>query len=211
MQSDVPKQFLPLAGKPIIFHSIEVFTSLYPEIQVIIALPEDYFSYWNDLCEKYSFKIKHQLSKGGERRFHTVKNALALVPDDNLVAIHDAVRPLVSKKTVEEGFRNVLAFGNAIPAIPVNDSYRWTDGNASQPVDRDNLRIIQTPQVFQASIIKRAYQRVNDPAFTDDASVAEAMGEIIRLYEGNRENIKITHPDERAVAEALIRIVRQEG
>jgi 2-C-methyl-D-erythritol 4-phosphate cytidylyltransferase len=210
MKSDVPKQFLLLAGKPVIMHTVDAFISVFPGIQLIIAIPESYFDYWKEQCAKMNFTVLHLLSPGGEQRFHTVKNALSLVPDDNLVAVHDAVRPLVSAKTIEEGFRNALTFGNAIPCLPVSESVRWVEEDSNRSVPRENLRNIQTPQVFQAGILKRAYQRVNDPGYTDDASVVEAMGERIRLYEGNRENIKITHPDELAVAGALIALVKPE-
>ena len=203
MNSDVPKQFLLLAGLPVILHSIRAFIDFDPEIQIVVALPENYFSFWIHQCEKFGFTTRHTLSKGGETRFHTVKNALGYITGNTLVAIHDAVRPLVSRKTIETGFRDALTFGNAIPVIPVNESIRWTDGNKNQQIDREKLRIIQTPQVFEAGLIKKAYQRVTSDEFTDDASVIEAMGEPIHLFEGNPENIKITYPYELLIAEAL--------
>lgn len=203
MNSDVPKQFLLLSGVPLIMHSIKAFTDFDPDIQIVVALPEAYFSFWIDQCGKFGFSVKHKLSKGGETRFKTVKAALEYIPDNMLVAIHDAVRPLVSRKTIETGFRDALTFGNAIPAVPVNESIRWTDGKKNRQIERNNLRIIQTPQVFDATLIKKAYQRVSSDNFTDDASVIEAMGEPIHLFEGNRENIKITHPDELVIAGAL--------
>ncbi len=205
MNSDIPKQFLVLANLPVILHSIFAFTKFDPSVQVVIALPENYFTYWNDICEKHAFKFPHTLSKGGETRFHTIKHALALIPDDRIVAIHDAVRPLVSESTIERGYRDALTFGNAIPVIPVSESIRWTEGRKNQSVNREHLRIVQTPQVFDASLIKRAYNRITNDSFTDDASVLEAMGETIHLFEGNRENIKITHPDDLMIAEALMK------
>ena len=205
MNSDVPKQFLEFAGLPVILHSIYSFIKFDPSLQLVIALPENYFSYWLNLCEKYSFTYAHSLAKGGETRFQTVKNGLTLIPDDQIVAIHDAVRPLVSHNTIERGYRDALTFGNAIPVIAVNESIRWSEGKNNQTVDRKNLRIVQTPQVFEASLIKRAYNRIANDAFTDDASVLEAMGETIHLFEGNRENIKITHADDLLIAKALIK------
>jgi len=205
MNSDIPKQFLVLANLPVILHSIFAFTKFDPSIQVVIALPEIYFTYWNDICEKHVFIYPHTLSKGGETRFHSVKRALTLIPDDRIVAIHDAVRPLVSESTIERGYRDALTFGNAIPVIPVSESIRWSEGRKNQSIDREHLRIVQTPQVFDASLIKRAYNRITNDSFTDDASVLEAMGETIHLFEGNRENIKITHPDDLMVAEALMK------
>jgi len=209
MNSDIPKQFLELAGLPVLLHSIDAFLKFDPAIQLVVALPENYFSYWHDLCEKYSFTYAHSLAKGGETRFQTVKNALKLIPDDRIVAIHDAVRPLVSHDTIERGYRDGLTFGNAIPVIPVNESIRWSEGKKNQTVEREHLRIVQTPQVFEASLIKRAYNRVSDDSFTDDASVLEAMGETIHLFEGNRENIKITHADDLAVAQALMKLKKR--
>jgi 2-C-methyl-D-erythritol 4-phosphate cytidylyltransferase len=205
MNSDIPKQFMELAGLPVLLHSIYAFLKFDPSLQLVVALPEIYFSYWHDLCEKYSFTYTHSVAKGGDTRFQTVKNALRLIPDDRIVAIHDAVRPLVSHDTIERGFRDGLTFGNGIPVIPVNESIRWSEGKKNQTVDREHLRIVQTPQVFEASLIKRAYNRVSDDSFTDDASVLEAMGETIHLFEGNRENIKITNPDDLVVAYALMK------
>ena len=134
-----------------------------------------------------------------------MKKALTLIPDDRIVAIHDAVRPLVSNNTIERGYRDALTFGNAIPVIPVNESIRWSEGKKNQTIDRENLRIVQTPQVFESSLIKRAYNRVTKDSFTDDASVLEAMGETIHLFEGNRENIKITHPNDLLIAHVLLK------
>jgi 2-C-methyl-D-erythritol 4-phosphate cytidylyltransferase len=205
MNSDIPKQFLVLANLPVILHSIFAFTKFDPSLQIVITLPENYFTYWNEICENHVFKYPHTLSKGGKTRFHTVKHALTLIPDDRIVAIHDAVRPLVSQNTIEQGYRDALTFGNAIPVIPVCESVRWSEGRKNQSIDREHLRIVQTPQVFDAGLIKRAYSRITDDSFTDDASVLEAMGETIHLFEGNRENIKITHPDDLMIAEALMK------
>jgi 2-C-methyl-D-erythritol 4-phosphate cytidylyltransferase len=204
MHSDVPKQFLMLGALPVIFHSVNAFLRFDAAIQVVIGLPEDLFSPWEELCRKHSFTAAHTLSKGGKTRFETVKHALALVDDDRVVAIHDAVRPLVSAETIDRGFRDVLAFGNAVPVMPVSESLRWSEGKKNHAVDRDHLRIVQTPQVFDAALIKRAYARLREGAFTDDASVLEAMGETIHLYEGNRENIKITFETDLLVAQALV-------
>ena len=194
-----------LAKLPVILHSVLAFTKFDPSVHVVIALPENYFALWNEICEKHVYKYPHTLSKGGDTRFQTVKRALKLIPDDRIVAVHDAARPLVSESTIERGFRDAFTFGNAIPVIPVSESVRWSDGRKNQRVDREYLRIVQTPQVFDASLIKRAYNRITDDSFTDDASVLEAMGETIHLFEGNRENIKITYPDDLLVAEALMK------
>ena len=205
MNSDIPKQFLVVDELPVILHSINAFTDSDPSVQVVVALPESYFPYWKDLCLKYSFLHKHTLSKGGETRFETVKRALSLIRDDRIVAIHDAVRPLVSRNTIEQGYRDAVTFGNAIPVVPLNESVRWSEGRKNHPVDRERLRVVQTPQVFDAGLIKRAYGRITGESFTDDASVLEAMGETIHLYEGNRENIKITYPEDLLIAQSLVK------
>jgi len=205
MNSEIPKQFLSVAGIPVIIHTINTFLKYDNGIDLVIALPENYFSYWKELCEKFSFSINHRLSKGGETRFHSVKSALSFVSDDRIVAIHDAVRPFVNIETIEKGFRNALTFGNAIPVVPLTESARWIEGRTNRPVDREHIRIVQTPQVFDAGLIKRAYYRVSGNNFTDDASVLEAMGEALYLYDGNPENIKITRPFELSIAEALLK------
>ena len=204
MNSDIPKQFIVINNLPVILHSIFTFTKFDPSVQIVVALPEDYFSYWQDLCEQYSFTYAHTLSKGGETRFQTIKQALSLIPDDRIVAIHDAVRPLVSRHTIEQGYRDAVTFGNAVPVIPLNESIRWSEGKKNQTIGREHLRIVQTPQVFEASIIKRAYNRITSETFTDDAAVLESMGETIHLFEGNRENIKITYPEDLLIAETLM-------
>ena len=204
MNSDIPKQFLVVNNLPVILHSIFAFTKFDRTVQIVVALPENYLPYWHDLCEKYSFTHAHILSKGGETRFQTVKNALSLIHYDRIVAIHDAVRPLVSQHTIGQGYRDAVTFGNAVPVIPVNESIRWSEGKKNQTVDREHLRIVQTPQVFEASIIKRAYNRITSETFTDDAAVLESMGETIHLFEGNRENIKITYPEDLLIAETLM-------
>ena len=205
MESNIPKQFLILSGIPVIFHSIYRFFQFDPRIQLVVALPEQYFSLWQGLCKKLEFNHDHLLTKGGQTRYDTVKNALLFIPDNHLVAIHDAVRPLVSKTTIERGFLDALTFGNAIPSVPVSESVRWIDKSKNRPVNREHLRNIQTPQIFKASLIKTAYLQINNNSFTDDAGVLEAMGETIHLFEGNGENIKITYPTDLQFAESMMK------
>jgi 2-C-methyl-D-erythritol 4-phosphate cytidylyltransferase len=204
MNADVPKQFLILAGLPVLLHSIRLFYLYDPALQLIVVLPEKDFIYWQSLCREYDFTLPHQLVKGGPTRFHSVKNALDLVSGDGLVAIHDGVRPLVSQATIKRAFEDALKSGNAIPVIKMNESIRETDGTKSREVNRDQLRIIQTPQVFRKELIKKAYEQAVHEHFTDDATVLEAMGETIHMVEGNPENIKITRPADLLAAEALI-------
>lgn len=204
MQSAIPKQFLPLNGLPVIMHSINAFVSFKKDIEVIIALPENYFIYWKEICAEYDFIIKHTLSKGGSTRFETVKNALKLTGNKGLVAIHDAVRPLVSLQTIDLAFRRAGEKGNAIPVIPVVDSVRQTSGESNKPVDRTALCQVQTPQVFRKELIKKAYETASHGDYSDDATVLESMGEKIWLVEGNIENIKITYLRDLRLAELIM-------
>ena len=203
MGTDIPKQFLELAGRPVLMHSIERFRAFDETIGIIVVIPENQFAFWESLREKYSFSVSHTLVKGGSSRFFSVKNGLGVVEDNSIVAIHDGVRPLVSTDTITRCFRAAEEFGNAIPFINPSDSVRMVSEKGSIPVDRNCLRIIQTPQVFKAELIKKAYLREFGTEYTDDAMLLETTGEIIHLVEGNRENIKITNPEDLMIAGAL--------
>jgi len=204
MKSKVPKQFLLLAAKPALMHSVEVFYNYDKNISIIIALPENQISEWKTLCKKHKFNIPHQIVKGGETRFHSVRNGLSLITENGIVAVHDAARPLVNQKTIAACFGTASKQGNAIPVVKLNDSIREINGNKNFFVDRNNYRLIQTPQCFQTKILKKAYQQSYDEKFTDDASIVETMGEKINLVEGNIENIKITTAVDLLIAEGLI-------
>jgi len=207
--SAIPKQFLLLDGKPLLMHTIERFHSFDPLIEIIVVLPPEHHSLWSSLVEEYSFGISHRVAAGGEERFHSVRAGLALVKGDSLVAVHDGVRPLVSHDTIWRCYADAGEFGTAVPFIEPADSVRVLEGDDSRPLPRNMVRLIQTPQVFRASIIMKAYERDFDPSFTDDATVAEADGIKIHLTHGNRENIKITTPEDLAVAHILAGILRQ--
>ena len=207
MGTDIPKQFLELAGKPVLMHSIERFRSYDETIRIIVVIPESQFVFWDSLKEKYSFSVYHTLVKGGSSRFFSVKNGLREVEDNSIVAIHDGVRPLVSTDTIARCFRTAMEFGNAIPVINSSDSVRMVTEHGSIPVNRHRLKIIQTPQVFNAGLIKKAYLREFSPEYTDDAMLLETTGEIIHLVEGNRENIKITNPEDLTIAGALFNTI----
>lgn len=206
MGADVPKQFLELKGKPILMHTMEKFQKTIPEINIILALPENQFDFWKGLCVKYNFAVSYDLVAGGETRFHSVKNALALVNQEGVVAIHDGVRPLVSEKTIKTTISKAEELGNAIPVVDVVESLRQVSkqDNANKAVARNCYKLVQTPQCFKSEIILKAYQQEFDAAFTDDASVVEKIGESINLVEGNRENIKITNREDLVIAEALM-------
>ena len=204
MGTDIPKQFLELAGKPVLMHSIERFRAFDDSIRIIVVIPEKQFALWESLKEKHSFSVSHTLVKGGPSRFFSVKNGLQNVEDNAIIAIHDGVRPLVSTDTIMRCFRAAGEFGNAIPVISLSDSVRMVTEDGNIPVNRNSLRIIQTPQVFNAGLIKKAYLQDFRPETTDDAMLLEKTGERIHLVEGNRENIKITNPEDMTIAGALI-------
>jgi 2-C-methyl-D-erythritol 4-phosphate cytidylyltransferase len=194
MGSDVPKQFHLLNGKPVIFHSIQPFLDFDPAIKLIIVLPKEHLSTWQTMCSEYLFHVEHCMVEGGETRYHSVKNGLKAVGDTGLVAVHDSVRPNINSEWVRSCFIEAEKSGNAIPCISVTESLREIDNEENKPVDRNKIRIIQTPQVFQTSILKQAYSIPHRDSFTDDASVIEAAGHKINLVYGLKENIKITHP-----------------
>ncbi len=204
MNSEIPKQFLIIAGKPILMHTIERFYSFSPELKIFLVLPAIHFDFWKSLCNKYKFTISHNLVEGGETRFHSVKKGLERVKGECVVAIHDGVRPLVSKKTILESFALAEKKGNAIPAFGINESMRILKDGKNYQVNRNDYRIIQTPQCFHSSLIKKAYSQDYKTEFTDDASVVEAMGTKVNLTEGNVENIKITRSVDLEIAEAFL-------
>lgn len=210
MQTTVPKQFFPLAGRPVLMHTIEAFHSTEVGPAIILVLPADYHSYWQELCTEYDFKIPHRLVTGGETRFHSVKNGLDVIQDTGaaVIAVHDAVRPLVSREVIENTYQYAAENGNAVTAVKSRDSVRLLKDGVSRSLLRDNVYLVQTPQTFQLAQIKKAYQQPYDPRFTDDASVVEETGIKINLFEGSHQNIKITFPEDIAIAEAILKVDR---
>ena len=206
MESVIPKQFIPIAGKPVIMHTIQRFRDFDPKMEIILTLPDAHISLWKDLCSEFNFGVEHQIVRGGSERFFSVKNALDRIPDEAIVLIHDGVRPLVSDKTIDRVRERVIEKGNAIPYIANPDSLRMLDGNSSISVDRSKFVRIQTPQGFRAKNIKDAYQKDFQKTFTDDASVLESNGERIELVLGNNRNIKITQPIDLVIVESLMNI-----
>jgi 2-C-methyl-D-erythritol 4-phosphate cytidylyltransferase len=201
----VPKQFELLQGKPILMYSIEAFFEAAPDIQIIVVIPKDFIDHWKELCSTYNFNMPHQVIEGGPERFHSVKNGVALIQNDGLVAVHDGARPLISQEIIKNAWRMAENYGTAIPAIEISDSVRTVEGGINRPANRKKLRLVQTPQVFKCSILKKAYQQQYDPSFTDDATVVEASGEKINLIEGSIENIKVTRAHDLIIAEALLK------
>jgi 2-C-methyl-D-erythritol 4-phosphate cytidylyltransferase len=185
-------------------HTIRIFHLFDPGMSLFVTLPENHIPYWKELCRNHSFTIAHYLVKGGETRFDSVKNALERISGEGLVAIHDGVRPLVSIETLKRTFEEAGKSGNAIPVIRMHESIRETGPGGNKEVARENLRIVQTPQVFRKELIKKAYDSAPHENFTDDATVLETLGEKIHLVEGNPENIKITRPSDFRYAEAIL-------
>lgn len=204
IDSAIPKQFIPIAGKPVIMHTIQTFRDYNPKMEIIIALPDAHISLWKDLCNEFNFGVEHQISRGGKERFFSVKNALERVPDNSIVLIHDGVRPLVSSKTIDRVRERTLEKGNAIPYIESCDSLRKIDGTKSSSIDRSKIIRIQTPQGFIAKDIKEAYNNKYLASYTDDASVLESTGKKIELVAGNNRNIKITKPIDLVIIESLM-------
>ncbi len=205
MNSDIPKQFIEIEGLPVIMRTIYAFTKFDPEIEYILVLPESQITNWQMLCDKYHFHLKCKIALGGVTRFYSVKNGLDFINDDGIVFIHDAVRPLVSNNIIQNCLDCATVTGNALPVIPVSDSVRIVTGDSNRPADRSQIYLVQTPQTFKTSLIKKAYQDAAVDKFTDDASVLESMGITINLVEGNRENIKITTPADLIIAEAFLK------
>jgi len=201
MQSDVPKQFMLLNGKPILMHTIESFYYSDFKPEIILVLNVDFITYWEQLCEKYNFLIPHTLIKGGLQRFHSVKNGIKAIKEDSVIAIHDAVRPLASNELICRSFKEAEQLGNAIVAIKSKDSVRQQKGNSSLSLNRDEIYLIQTPQTFQFELLNTAYKQEYSNEFTDDASVVERTGITLNLIKGESKNLKITFPEDLSLAE----------
>lgn len=193
MGGNIPKQFIVVDGKPILMHTIERFHNFDSTIQLVVVLPKDQHDYWNGLCQQYGFDISITIADGGKERFHSVKNGLACVhPRCSLIGVHDGVRPYVATEVIQRCYEAAAANGAAIPVVDVFETLRHITPDGSHTVPRQDYKLVQTPQVFQADLLRRAYEQPFTPSFTDDASVVEALGHTITLVEGNRENIKIT-------------------
>lgn len=207
MGTDIPKQFLLVNGVPVLMHTLHTFHSCDPLMNMIVVLPRDQQAYWRELCHSHAFTLPHRVADGGETRFHSVQNGLALVnEDDAVVGVHDGVRPFVSPQVIERCY-SLAAEGKAV--VPVTDmieSVRRVDNEeagTSHPVDRSLYKLVQTPQVFPVRLLKEAYRQPYNSRFTDDASVVEALGASVSMVSGNRENIKLTTPLDLQIASIL--------
>jgi 2-C-methyl-D-erythritol 4-phosphate cytidylyltransferase len=198
MGKDIPKQFLPINGKAILLHTIGAFLTAYPDIKIVLVLHGDYIAYTQSLIEEADIKHSINFIQGGETRFQSVKNGLQHIDPHSVVFVHDAVRCLVSPELIKRCFEKAVDYGSAIPVIPVRDSLRKWDKktDTSLSVPRDHLYIVQTPQTFKAELLLEAFKVGDDPQFTDEATVVEAMGNNVHLIEGEGKNIKITFPED---------------
>ena len=206
MGSDIPKQFLPIGGKPVLMRTLERFREYSPTLQIILVLPKAQQDYWHQLCKDYNFEVEYVLADGGETRFHSVQNGLAKIPDDaeGVVGVHDGVRPFPSIDVIRNCYETARTAKAVIPVISVVETVRHLQGHTSVTVPRSDYRLVQTPQTFDIQLLKAANKQPYNDGFTDDASVVEAFGFNITLVEGNRENIKITTPYDLKIAEVLI-------
>lgn len=205
MGGDIPKQFLPIAGKPVLMHTIERFLEYDATMQVVLVLPRDHQEYWHKLTGEYAFNLPFTLADGGETRFHSVKNGLAMVKSDvQLIGVHDGVRPFASVATIASCYDEAEKSGAVVPVTDVVETVRHIGQQGSTTVPRSEYRLVQTPQVFDAKLLHKAYNQPYTDFFTDDASVVESFGKEVTLVPGNRENIKITTPFDLKIAEALL-------
>lgn len=206
MGNDLPKQFIPIGGKPVLMRTIEAFYRFDRDINIILVLPVSHQDYWKNLCKEYNFTIEHAIANGGETRFHSVKNGLALVTE-GVVGVQDGVRPFGSEEMIKRCFDAAEEeYPAVIPVIDSTDSLREVvDEDKSRIVDRSKIRLVQTPQVFDVNVLKKAYETDFKETFTDDASVVEAMGVHVHLVKGEVTNIKITTPLDLKIGELIVR------
>lgn len=204
MGEDLPKQFMVIAGKPILMHTLELFHAFDSNAQLILTLPAEWKTFWSDLLLKHTCTIPHQLVDGGDERYFSIKNALSICTGD-YIAVHDGVRPLVSEETLQRCFDAVKIYGQVIPVMPVNESLRQLFDDTSRAVKRADYCLVQTPQCFEKSVLQKAYTIPFHSGITDDASLVEEAGLSIHLIEGNEENIKITTPYDFKIAGYLFK------
>ena len=192
MGGSIPKQFLLLKGKPLLCWTIQAFRTFDADMPIIVVLPEAQIPIWKSLCIGHSFLVEHEVVAGGEERYHSVRNGLAAVTHEGLVAVHDGVRPLVSVELIARCFAAAEEHGAAIPVVPISSSVRKVSAEGNTAVERSTLRLVQTPQCFQIPLLRKAFELPYDPAFTDEATLVERTGVKVHLVEGEENNIKVT-------------------
>lgn len=205
MGSAVPKQFLPLLGKPLLCYAIQAFAATIKGIHIILVLPVDQLNSAKTVLKSYLGNIEVTTVAGGATRYHSVQNGLKKVNNDGVVFVHDGVRPLLSQDLIQRCYHQALEKGSAIPVIPLIESIRIMENGTSRPINREQLRIVQTPQTFMTKIILPAFEQEYQPSFTDEANVVEAYGTPVHLIDGSLENIKVTTPEDMLIAETLLK------
>lgn len=198
-----PKQFLKIKGKPIIVHTVEAFLHYDPRISITVVLSKDQFDAWREIYDTYLADVNVTLAKGGSTRFQSVRSGLSTIAE-GLVAIHDAVRPMISSQIIDASYKSAEATGSGVVMVPLKDSIRKKVANNTQAEDRALFYAVQTPQTFRVDLIKRAFEQQEQPTFTDDASVYEAAGMTVTPVIGDYKNLKITTPEDLLIAEALM-------
>lgn len=204
MGTEVPKQFLLLNGKPLLHHTIQTFIKAYDDVQVILVLPEAHLSKGQETVRQLNVEDRAQIVAGGATRFDSVKNGLQLVLQPSIVFVHDAVRCLVSQQLINRCYESAVEKGSAIPAVAATDSIRIDNGSVHYTIDRNKVKIVQTPQTFQSQILLEAFKQECKPVFTDEATVVEAAGHKVFLIEGEYSNLKVTRPLDLCIAEKLL-------
>jgi 2-C-methyl-D-erythritol 4-phosphate cytidylyltransferase len=210
MGSSIPKQFLLLHGKPVLWHTIQTFLEAYNDMKIILVLPEDFIAQGREVIKDFN-EDRIVIAAGGNSRFQSVKNGLALIQEQSIVFVQDAVRCLVSKKLIHKCYEQALEKGSAVPAVTATDSIRIIEDDSHHQLDRHLVRIIQTPQTFRSDILLSAFNVEFNESFTDEATVVEAAGQEVFLIEGEYSNIKITRPIDMFIAEKLSENTRQEA
>ncbi|MFW6309607.1 MAG: 2-C-methyl-D-erythritol 4-phosphate cytidylyltransferase [Prolixibacteraceae bacterium] len=205
MKSNIPKQFVELHEKPVLLHTLEAFLKADPAFEFVVVLAPDRFREWREVCSRHNFEAPQTLVAGGATRFESVKNGLAQIQEEGVVFIHDGVRPLVSVATIKNCYEMAVEKGNALPVVAPSESVRKVENDTNKAVDRSRYFLVQTPQTFKVDLIKKAYGQEYAENFTDDASVLENYGYPIYLVEGNRHNIKLTYPEDLALAEIYLK------
>ena len=205
MKSSIPKQFVALAGKPVLMHTIEKFYSASAAIKIIVVLPKSFHSAWTTLCERHYFNFPHQICEGGDSRFQSVKNGLMFCVESSIIAVHDGVRPLIHPDHILSLYKDAESKLAVVPACAVKESIREVNAKGSRALDRSRYFSVQTPQCFSSELLHKAYLQEEQDTFTDDASAVEALGINVHIAKGDRKNIKLTTPEDFVIAEALLK------
>ncbi|MEO8822353.1 MAG: 2-C-methyl-D-erythritol 4-phosphate cytidylyltransferase [Ginsengibacter sp.] len=204
MNSEIPKQFLLLKNKPVLYYSIKAFLDAFGDVEIVLVLPKDHIAIGQEIIDGFFDSTKFKIIAGGRTRFHSVQNGLSLIEEESIIFVHDGVRCFVTKELIQKCYDSAVEFGTAVPAIDSADSIRMVTKNGNKIVDRDKIKLVQTPQTFHSKILLPAFAIDYKEKFTDEASVVEAFGIKINLVEGEKSNIKITTPRDLEMAKLLL-------